>query len=382
MKKIYILALHLAYGGIEKAIINTANLLSERYEVEIISVYNMPDSPAFPLSDRVTVRYLLRETPNREQWKMALRDKKPLAFIRESFRAVKILVAKKLAMIKAVREIKSGIIISTRHEDNMLLSRHGRPGVGKIAQLHHDHKFDKKLLEGFEKGYGNIDIFMLLTPGLAEEVSQIMAENRHTRLVAVPNFLEKFPENVVPGNREKLILSAGRLEPVKGFDRLIEAFAAIHEKVPQWKLVILGEGVERDKLEQLIAQNGLESCVCLPGRADFSRVEQYMSKASVFAMSSHSEGLPFVLVEALSCKLPVVAYDVRVGPEAVIGSSGAGILVEDGNGAEYADAVLRLAEDEQLRLKMAEAAALRAEYFSRENVSLLWYELLEEFDEN
>lgn len=381
MNKIYILALHLAYGGIEKAIVNTANLLSERYEVEIISVYNMPDSPAFPLSDRVKVRYLLKDIPNKEQWKKSLRDKRPLLFIRESLRAVKILAAKKLVLIRAVRGIKHGVVISTRHEDNMLLSRYGRPDVGKIAQLHHDHKFDEKLLEGFKKGYGNIDVFMLLTPGLVGELAGVMVDNRHTRLVAVPNFLEKFPENAEAGNREKLILSAGRLEPVKGFDRLIEAFAAVRENEPEWKLVILGEGADRGKLQQLIEQKGIEDCVSLPGKADFSEVEQYMSKASVFAMSSHSEGLPFVLVEALSCKLPVVAYDVRVGPAAVIGGSGAGILVEDGKTEEYAAALLRLIQDEKIRLEMAEAAALRADYFSRENVSRLWYELLEEFDE-
>ena len=66
MKKIRIIALHLTYGGIEKAIISMANLFAEKYDVEIISVYNMPDSPAFPLSERVRVRYVRDETPNRE----------------------------------------------------------------------------------------------------------------------------------------------------------------------------------------------------------------------------------------------------------------------------------------------------------------------------
>lgn len=77
MKKVRIIALHLAYGGIEKAIISMANLLSERYEVEIISVYNMPDSPAFRVDERVRIRYLLDETPNREEWKAAVRDFDP-----------------------------------------------------------------------------------------------------------------------------------------------------------------------------------------------------------------------------------------------------------------------------------------------------------------
>ena len=78
MKKVRILALHLSYGGVEKAIVSIANLLAERYEVEILSVYRMPGPVAFPLDPRVRVRYLLRDVPNREAWKASLRERAPL----------------------------------------------------------------------------------------------------------------------------------------------------------------------------------------------------------------------------------------------------------------------------------------------------------------
>ena len=86
MKTIHIIALHLAIGGVEKSIINMANLFAERYDVEIISVYNMPGSPAYPLDKRVRVRYLLDDIPNRDEWKAAVRGVKPVAFVRESIR--------------------------------------------------------------------------------------------------------------------------------------------------------------------------------------------------------------------------------------------------------------------------------------------------------
>ena len=71
MNTIHIIALHLAFGGVERAIINMANLFAARYNVEIISVYNMPNSPAYPLDARVKVRYLLDDVPNRAEWKAA-----------------------------------------------------------------------------------------------------------------------------------------------------------------------------------------------------------------------------------------------------------------------------------------------------------------------
>ena len=125
MKTIHILALHLAYGGVEKAIISMANLFVEKYDVEIICVYNMPGSPAFPLDSRVKVRYLLDENPNREEWKDAVRRKDPVAFIRESIKSVRVLAGKKLAVIDTIKSIHDGILITTRHEDNLVLSNTG-----------------------------------------------------------------------------------------------------------------------------------------------------------------------------------------------------------------------------------------------------------------
>ena len=67
MKTVRIITLHLAYGGIEKAVCQMANLFAEKYDVEIISVYDMPDAPAFQIDERVRVRYLLDEIPNRDE---------------------------------------------------------------------------------------------------------------------------------------------------------------------------------------------------------------------------------------------------------------------------------------------------------------------------
>ena len=143
MKRIRIISLHLAYGGVEKAIINMANMFVKNYDVEILSVYKMTEQPSLPLDERVKVRYLLRYKPNREAWKDAVHQRDIFAFIKESFCAVRTLICKKLAVRKVIRETHDGIIITTRHEDNVVLSKFGDKNIYKIAQLHHDHKFEK-----------------------------------------------------------------------------------------------------------------------------------------------------------------------------------------------------------------------------------------------
>ena len=377
MKKIRIIALHLAFGGIEKAICSMANLFAERYEVEILSVYHMPDSPAFPLDERIKIRWLLDDTPNRDDWKAALSAHNLPGLARESLRAARILRDKKRAVIDVIQSAEDGVVITTRPEDNVLLSKYGRPGALKIAQLHQDHRFDKTLVKNFKKDYGGVDVFALLTPGLRDEVADMMqGNNSHTECVYIPNFLEHFPENPDKYPREKTVLAVGRLHEVKRFDLLVRLFAALHTQFPDWKLRIVGDGEERGKLEATIRELHAEDYVNLTGKKDAAGVEEEMLRAAVFAMTSRSEGFPFVLLEAQSCGLPVVAFDVRVGPGFVVRDGVNGYLAPEGEKQHFVELLAALMKDEDLRRKMSKAAIDHAADFSREKVGEMWYSLI------
>ena len=379
MKKLRIIALHLAFGGIEKAICSMANLFAERYEVEILSVYHMPDSPAFPLDERVKVTWLLDDIPNRDEWHAALSAHSLPGIARESIRAARILRDKKRAVIKAIESAEDGVVITTRPEDNVLLSRYGKPGALKIAQLHQDHRFDKTLVKNFQKDYGGVDVFALLTPGLRDEVADMMrGNNAHTKCVYLPNFLEHFPENPDKYHREKTVLAVGRLHEVKRFELLIRLFAAVHAQFPDWKLRIVGEGEEREKLEATVRELQAEDYVNLTGKKDAAGVEEEMLRASVFAMTSRSEGFPFVLLEAQSCGLPVVAFDVRVGPGFVVQHGVNGYLAADMVYEDFCEKLASLMKNENLRREMSKAAIAHAAGFSRERVGEMWYSLIGE----
>ena len=377
MKKIRIIALHLAYGGIEKAIISMANLFADRYDVEILSVYNMPGSPAFPLDERVRVRHLMSVIPNREEFKAACKAKNPVAIAREGLKSAYILTEKKRCVIQAIKSINDGVIISTRPEHNVLLSKYGNKNVLKIAQFHQDHRFEKQYIEDFSKKYGNIDIFAHLTPSLMEEVAEMMKENQHTKHAFVPNFLETLPDLSGVQSREKTIISVGRLHPVKGFDRLISAFAKVADKYPDWRVKIIGDGDEQEKLSSMIKEYGLEGRVLLCGKMNSFELEEEMKKASVFAMTSHSEGLSFVTLESQSCGLPMLSYDVRVGNKMVVQQGVNGFLVPDGDENEFVDKLGMLMDDSELCSQMGQNAVMRARDFSKESVSEIWFNVLE-----
>lgn len=124
-----------------------------------------------------------------------------------------------------------------------------------------------------------------------------------------------------------IILSAGRLTAAKDYPTLIRAFAGVRRQRPA-RLMILGEGEERPKLESLVRELGLEDCVSLPGFVD--NPYAYMARAAVFVLSSAWEGLPTVLIEAIAVGTPVVATDCPSGPREISSLTGGFSLVPSG----------------------------------------------------
>lgn len=121
-----------------------------------------------------------------------------------------------------------------------------------------------------------------------------------------------------------IILAAGRLTPQKDFTTLICAFAQVLKQRPA-RLMILGEGPERAQLESLVSRLNLQGHVALPGFV--SNPHAYMARAAAFVLSSRWEGLPTVLIEALSCGTRVVATDCPSGPREILSDGKYGTLV-------------------------------------------------------
>lgn len=377
-EKLSIISLHLGTGGIEKAIINMANMFAEDYDVKIYSLYNIDDAPAFKIDERVKVQYMLYENPNREEWKSAAKKLRPIQFVRESLHSARVILGKKHAVRRAIALADEGVLITTRHEDNLLLSKYGKKNVLKIAQIHHDHNFEKNLVKGFKYGYGGIDVLAMLTPQLRDEVQEMMqGHNRHTKVVYIPNFLTAFPQDVEPGNREKSIVCVGRFSEVKRFNLLVKQFAHMHERIPDWTLRLVGDGEDMESLQKQVCGLGADEYIIFTGRKDAKGVEEELRRASAFAMTSRSEGFPFVLMEAQSCALPVVAYDVRVGPGFVVHEGVDGFLVPEGDEQEFEDRLAQLCDDEVLRLEMANNALKAIQQFSKENVRKIWNDVIE-----
>ena len=135
-----------------------------------------------------------------------------------------------------------------------------------------------------------------------------------------------------------IAVAAGSLQPWKGFDDAIEAIGQIRDQGRGLRLLILGEGPERGRLEAQIVQLLLQDRVRLVGHVDNSL--KYFAKADLFVLSSHVEGLPNVLVEAMMAGTSCVATDCPTGPREVLGDGRFGKLVPMRDPAALAAGIL------------------------------------------
>jgi glycosyltransferase involved in cell wall biosynthesis len=159
----------------------------------------------------------------------------------------------------------------------------------------------------------------------------------------------------LPPTTTPVILGVGRLVPQKDFPTLLKAFAHVHRKHPA-RLLILGEGRERAKLEALVSELGIAEDVSFPGFEP--NPYAFMARASVFVLSSAWEGLPNALIEALACGCPVVSTNCPSGPQEILDNGAFGPLVPVGDDRALAEAILHTLENppnaERLRSRAAE----------------------------
>ena len=175
--------------------------------------------------------------------------------------------------------------------------------------------------------------------------------------------------------KENVIISVGKLDGQKNQKLLINAFARIADKFPEWKLVIYGEGRERDSLESLVSsfKSQVSSRIQLPGRCE--TVIEKMNRAKVFAFSSDFEGMSNAILEAVCVGLPVVTTNVSGAAELVKDGEG-GFVVPIRNGKALADSLRILLKDESLMHKMAQHNKATAKNFKLDMIVDQWESLI------
>lgn len=370
MKKITILALHLGYGGIERCISTIANALKENYEINIISTYKLYDKPSFEIDEKIKITYLMTDKPNREEIKLAIKKIKIATLFKEITKALKILKQKKQLMIEAIKNCDSDIIISTRDIHNLWLSKYGNKKSLKIGWEHNYHNNNKNYINKIVKSIEGLDYFVLVS----KELRDFYQKLTKTKCVHIPNSIDYYPDKLSSLDNNTLV-SVGRLSKEKGFIDLIDVMKIVVDKCPDAILNIIGDGPERNNIENKIKENKLNNNIKIHGFKDKKYIDSILSKSSIYVMPSYTESFGIVLLEAFSFGIPCISFS-NSGSRELISNNWDGYLIKDRNKENMARKICELLLNKNRRIIMGKNGVKKANQYNIDKIKEKWLEIL------
>jgi glycosyltransferase involved in cell wall biosynthesis len=384
--KVYVLLMN-AYGigGTIRTTVSLMEQLAETHDVELISMIRRRRRPHFRFPDGIEVSVVddRRSAVQPGGWRGRLRRRirklpsllvhpEEWAFSASSPRGDR-------GLIRKLRSLEPGVLITTRPALNAIAAQFAPDHVLVVGQEHLNFRAHRPgLARQIERRYGGLDALVVLTDADRHDYEEVLAGS-HTRVARIPNAVPKLPGRPRQ-DRQKVVLAAGRLTWQKGFDLLIDAYVPIARQHPDWQLRIFGEGNREQRLRRRILRHGVYNNVFLMGATQ--RLGEFLSRASLFALSSRYEGFGMVIVEAMSKGLPVVSFDCPRGPAEIIEPGRDGVLVAPQDVAGMTQALLDLIGDADKRTRYGAAAVEKARQFEIGEIGAQWESLLAQLTKN
>lgn len=287
---------------------------------------------------------------------------------------------------KLLNEIKPDVVVATgKHEKNFFSSLRLPSKPLLIREMHFEKHYRKKIK--------NITLRQKVSDWMATQydyhwkikgydyIVVLTEEDKEQNwkgwknVLVMPNPITSVCEEKSTCEN-KTAIAAGRMAEQKDFASLIRIWSRVAEKHPDWRLEIWGKGDLEAALRQQIKESGLEGKVCLMGYT--AEPLKKMSQASMYLLTSRYEGLPLVLIEAMSVGLPLVSYICPTGPRDIIEDGQNGYLVAVGDEETFAERVCQLIEDGPLCKQMGQAGLKESEKYRIEDIAQRWMQLFRE----
>ena len=367
MKIVYYTDQTYLHGGIERVLANKINYLVNQKDVQVylITTEQKGKPHRYKIDDRL-ISYDLAINYNREI----------SYFKKENFSKI---ISHYKRLTKVLKQINPDIVIVVNYDYAFYFMPFIHLKSKKIKEYHSSRYYEslnrqanksflRKILnrvnDYIEKKY---DRLVLLTKD----------EKRHfksSNTIVIPNGIivkEKKKSEL----SSKIAISAGRIAPVKGFDKLIKAWYYVALQYPDWKLQIYGDGDRQLQMElqDLIKELKLSEQVCLCGKTE--SLANKMFQSSIYVLSSKTECFPMVLLEAQLMGLPIVSFDCPYGPRNIIHHNIDGLLVYDQDEVKLSQSIIRLIEDGKMRRDMGSHAQINIDKYYTRKVMKKWLDL-------
>lgn len=350
-----------AKGGEERMCTTLANVLAENgYSVYICSFFSHSNLLSFfPICAKVEVKHLLGSFMERRVHQffpfLKYAEHKYKSYLKQNHIDVIIDVDTDRTPFTAPIAKKLGI----KHIawDHFYYGRFKKRACSKIVYQHLLHDVDKLVVLTKDDEY------------LYKNDAKLPCE----KVVQIYNS-SPIQENEKYQHNSHVVLAMGRFTYQKGYDMLLEAWHLIAKDFPDWTLKIVGDGEDKQILQDNINAMGLKNVVLAP--ATKNPKEEYLN-ADFFVLSSRYEGLGLVLLEAANMSLPLVSFDCDNGPREIIQEGVNGFLVKANDTQQLAESIQRLIVDSDLRQRMSDNALETVSKFRTECIALQWMRMID-----
>lgn len=340
-------------AGAERATAVLANALARRgWRVHIICQWG--ETCVYPLEPGVTLHTMYAQ--------------------RRAFKASYLQVVRRLRSFVRTHQVDTVVAVDTQLAWFSIPALAGL-GVGHVAWEHAQFAQDlgrrsRRLARRFAARW--CDAVVVLTD--SDRGQWLARTPAGARVVTQVNPLTIEAQAAAVDLSQTRVLAVGRLEHVKGFDLLLQAWCRVQASQAGWTLRVVGDGSQRDALLELRDRLGMQASVeLMPATPDIVR---HYRQASVLALSSRHEGFGLVLTEAMACGLAIVSFACETGPRELLADGSTAILAAPEDVDALAQALLRVMQSEPLRQHLSGNARTEARRFDPDRVAARWEQLL------
>lgn len=368
MRILYVTDALAVWGGIERVLSDKARCLVRDYGCEVFVVTtDQGDHPIpFPLDERICVRDLNIRFHLQYKYRGLLRLKKYLEYERLFRKRMKSYLEEiKPDVICCIRDGKVNAILDVKGSIPMIFESHAIYKDIILEDSTFLHLFISKIKR---KKFSKLDRIVTLTKGDADDWSQVCK-----KVSVIPNVVHLNDSGQYSTCENKTVIFVGRFDYQKDHDSLLKIWSVVQKRHPDWLLKAFGNGKTKSYFEKLVAEQHLNIQIN-PAVTDI--FDHYID-SSLLVMTSHYEPFGLVLVEAMSCGLPVIAFNCPYGPSDIITDGVDGFIVEDRNIETFADRICQLIENPALRKKMGNAGVNSSKRYRSEQIMPKWIDLFQ-----
>ncbi|TGV03951.1 glycosyltransferase family 4 protein [Flavivirga rizhaonensis] len=368
MRLVYITDQIYLHGGAERVLSNKVNYLTAFNTVEVYIITSQQDGqkPCYHIDSKVVIKDLdIKYVRTESYFSVSNLRKAPAHYFKLS---------------RLLNKIKPDVVITLSSQfDYYYLPYIHRKSI-KIKEFHSSRHYYQEIRQHGSNSFLKKIIYKL--NDFTEKkysFNAILTDDekkyfKSDNTVVIPNALTRFPDDS-SSLKNKKVISAGRIAPVKRFEDLISAWKIVAETNKEWVLEIYGngEGSYLKDLKKLINEASLQKSIFI--KEATNEIEKKMLEASFYVMTSETECFPMVLLEAMSVGLPIISFDCPNGPKNIITNHSDGLLIENKNINALAEAILLMMNNKSLREKFGKNAKLSVKKYDKEIIMKKWLEL-------